>query len=262
MPHIEVNDASFYYEQHGQGRPLVLISGYGADHSYWQNVYPTLARHHQVLLFDNRGVGQTRDEGDELSSASMADDLYALMQALDIESAHIAGQSMGGTIAQQLAIQHPACIDNLILLNTTPYWRMPMLQSFALWMELVDQGQQHLSYQLLNSLLFSNKCLRDVQFIEKFIADSQATPFPQSKFDRLRHFDVLQTHDSRQQLNQISASTLVMFCEEDMIAPYCDARSLIDGIAGSQMLTLSGGHSSANEQPDTIATHILRFLSE
>src|SRR3990167_4083066 len=127
MPNITVNNVNFYYELHGKGQPLVLICGYTADHSYWLPILNALNQHFQVLIFDNPGIGQTTDDGSELSAELIADDIVALTKALNLKKPHILGASMGGTIAQCVASRHPQIVNKLVLLVTSAKWRKAML---------------------------------------------------------------------------------------------------------------------------------------
>ena len=103
MPKILVNNAEFYYELNGTGQPLILISGYTCNHNFWHPILDTLSSKFQVLTFDNRGCGKTKDNSQPLLAKLMADDVMALAKALGLKKPHIIGQSMGGTIAQTVA---------------------------------------------------------------------------------------------------------------------------------------------------------------
>src|ERR1035438_8304990 len=106
MPTIKVNDITMYYEIHGEGEPMVLIAGLNSDHALYRGIIPQLAASHQVIVFDNRGVGQTDKPDIPYSIEMMADDTAGLLNALGIEQVHILGTSMGGRIAVALALKH------------------------------------------------------------------------------------------------------------------------------------------------------------
>ena len=115
MPTISVNGIEFYYEIHGEGEPLILISGYTGDHTQWSHFIDPLSKKFKVLTFDNQGVGQTKDDGGPLSAQVMADNIVALADQLGLSSFHVAGQSMWGSIAQMIAIRHPGRVNKTIL---------------------------------------------------------------------------------------------------------------------------------------------------
>jgi pimeloyl-ACP methyl ester carboxylesterase len=119
VPKVQANGIQIHYETHGTGAPLVLIGGLGADTFLWFRQVPELCKHFQVIVFDNRGAGES-DKPDEPYSVPMfAADTAGLLGALGIERAHILGASLGGMIAQQFAIDYPALLDRLVLASTT-----------------------------------------------------------------------------------------------------------------------------------------------
>src|SRR5579871_570460 len=118
MPTISVNDIDMYYEVHGEGEPLVLIAGTNSDHTLYRGITPQLAAKYQVIVFDNRGVGQTSKPDIPYSIEMMADDTAGLLDALGITGAHMLGTSMGGRIAVALALRHPRHVKSLILVST------------------------------------------------------------------------------------------------------------------------------------------------
>ncbi|MBL8056345.1 MAG: alpha/beta fold hydrolase [Anaerolineales bacterium] len=119
MPTLDLNGLSLYYETHGAGEPLILISGLGYDHDFqWRFMVPGLAERYQVIVFDNRGAGQSAKPAGPYTAQLLADDTAALLAALGHASAHVLGHSMGGFIAQALALEHPGCVRKLILAAT------------------------------------------------------------------------------------------------------------------------------------------------
>jgi pimeloyl-ACP methyl ester carboxylesterase len=110
MPKISISTGlDIYYEEQGEGEPLLLIMGTGADHRFWAAQVPAYAEKYRTIVYDSRGVGQTTVPPDptSCSMALMADDAAALLDALAIESAHISGLSLGATVAQELCLRHP-----------------------------------------------------------------------------------------------------------------------------------------------------------
>jgi pimeloyl-ACP methyl ester carboxylesterase len=111
MPTVETGDIVTYYEEAGSGEPLILICGLSADLQVWRFQFPDLSKHCRVICDDNRCAGRTSAPDKPHSNAGMADDLAALLDHLQINSAHILGWSMGGLIAQQFASHgHCECV--------------------------------------------------------------------------------------------------------------------------------------------------------
>jgi pimeloyl-ACP methyl ester carboxylesterase len=119
MPKAIVGDIQLYYEEHGRGEPLLLIMGLGASTLSWADQIPAFAREFRVIAFDNRGAGRSDKPAVHYSIAQFADDTAGLMDALAIDSAHVYGQSMGGFIAQELALRHPQRVTTLVLGSTS-----------------------------------------------------------------------------------------------------------------------------------------------
>src|SRR5881396_8351 len=106
MPRVRVGDIDMYYVEAGAGEPLVLVMGFSGDHSAWGLQFHALAQRCRVIAFDNRGVGQTDAPDRPYTTRMMADDTVGLMDALGVARAHVVGVSMGGMIAQELALNH------------------------------------------------------------------------------------------------------------------------------------------------------------
>src|SRR5438876_4640499 len=116
MAICKVNNAEIYYEIHGEGKLLVLIEGFGCDHSFWTPLLEPLSKHFKVLIFDNRGTGQTKDNNQDFTFQTLTKDILDLIATLTTETrVQIIGHSMGGAIAQIIAAEHPEKIDKLML---------------------------------------------------------------------------------------------------------------------------------------------------
>jgi pimeloyl-ACP methyl ester carboxylesterase len=115
MPHAVGTGAKIYWEAHGEGDPLLLIMGLGATLEWWQRLVPILSPRYRTIVYDNRGVGRSDVPPGPYSIPAMADDAVAVLDAAGIASAHVFGASMGGMIAQELALNHPARVRSLIL---------------------------------------------------------------------------------------------------------------------------------------------------
>ena len=120
MPFAEINKIKMYYEEQGDGFPLVLIAGFGVDHVGWSAVTDSLAQNYRVILLDNRGAGQSDAPDQSYGIAAMADDVAALLNHLQIEQAYICGHSMGTSIAQQFALKYPQKSKKMILCSAFP----------------------------------------------------------------------------------------------------------------------------------------------
>src|SRR6266508_2688181 len=115
MAYAGRDGVKLYWTEAGSGDPLLLIMGLGATHEWWSRLTPVVSPHFRAILFDNRGVGRSDVPQGPYSIPDMAADAAAVLDAAGVESAHVFGASMGGMIAQELALQHPARVRSLIL---------------------------------------------------------------------------------------------------------------------------------------------------
>ncbi len=118
MPCAEINGTRLYYQDHGQGEALVLVPGMGADHISWLRQLPAFRRHYRVIIYDPRGLGRSSRPREPYAFKALADDVIGLMDHLGVEKAHVLGQSLGGVVAQEIAIDYPGRVLKLVLVST------------------------------------------------------------------------------------------------------------------------------------------------
>ncbi|MBA2653185.1 MAG: alpha/beta hydrolase [Tatlockia sp.] len=264
MPHIISNHISLYYQIQGTGHPVILISGANGDHqSVWpQSVVDTLARHFQVIQFDNRGVGQSERPDSPYSIEMMADDVFGLVQALQLGKVHLVGYSMGGQIAAKFAEKYPEKINKMIAcvsyanINT----------HVQLFVEtLLELPELNLAESIIEKIAlpwsFSN------QYLEKNFASltklNEKTK-PNSLLGLRRHFAAQCAFKSEAEgFRNIKAPTLFIAGDEDWICPPADVKKFADLIPNSQMVVFpEAGHLLSLEHPDKFAKVICDFLNE
>src|SRR6266498_1920452 len=120
MPNIDRDDCQLYWADSGRGEPLLLVQGLGYPSDMWYRWLPDLTQRYRVLRFDNRGVGRTGVPPGPYTIEQMADDALAVLDAAGVERAHVVGASLGGMVAQELALAAPDRVDRLVLACTTP----------------------------------------------------------------------------------------------------------------------------------------------
>lgn len=262
MSIIKIGDTEFYYELHGSGTPLVLVAGYNCDHRNWLPITAGLAEHFQVLIFDNRATGQTKDNGtSELSAELMADDTMALAEALGLKMPSIIGHSMGGTIAQCIAVRHPNKINKIGILHSTAKWRKAMLHGLNTILTMRKENTSFdLQFKATLSWVFGEKFLQNkdqVAGLRNIILDD---PYPQSIVDQERQFVVLEKFDARPFLAKITAPTLIVAGVEDLLSLPYESEELARNIAGSKLVSLECAHVAMVEQPQKILAILLDFF--
>jgi pimeloyl-ACP methyl ester carboxylesterase len=121
MPTAKIGDIQLYYEDYGQGPTLIMILGLGQDVATWSFQIGPLSKNVRLIIFDNRDAGQSSRCSENYTTETMARDILGLLDHLEIKDAHILGTSMGGMIAQHVALTAPARLDSLILASTTSW---------------------------------------------------------------------------------------------------------------------------------------------
>lgn len=261
MPKIKINDAEIYYELHGKGEPLILISGYAADHLFWSAILNVLQLKYQVLIFDNRASGQTRDSS-ELDLNTMARDVIELAKQLKLDKPHILGHSMGGMIAQIIASEFSDEIGKVILMNTGSYVNARVVLALQSHFNLrKNDVSLDLVIDVALPWFFGEDFLANAMNV-KLLKDAFGNnSYLQSINDQGRQLKALKKFDARENLKNIKNSVLIIASEKDIISLVEDAKYMHDNISRSKLHFISGGHSSPIEEPQKVTTAVLEFLN-
>ncbi|UCE52178.1 MAG: alpha/beta fold hydrolase [Desulfobacterales bacterium] len=121
MPKATTGDIQIYYEEYGQGPPLIMILGLSQDITTWSFQTSELSQHLRLIVFDNRDSGKSERCSQNYTTETMAQDILGLMDYLGIDRTHLLGTSMGGMIAQHVALMAPERVSSLILASTTSW---------------------------------------------------------------------------------------------------------------------------------------------
>lgn len=261
MSFAKINGIDLYYEVHGKGHPLVLCAGFSCDTHYWNLLLPYLASHFQVIIYDNRCVGQSTTADEAFTVDDLADDVLGLMHHLKIEKAHVLGHSMGGAIVQSLAYRYPDNIERLIIANSLVKFSQAGVFTLRLILKLKQTGVDKRSIvEVVMPWLFSNKYLSNKDSVEQFIQASLNNSHPQTEIGFARQLEALTKFDSRQWFYHIQKPVLVMEGDQDLMCPF-DAKVLTAGLPEAVLYTFSQmGHMPFIEAPEHSARIIRDFL--
>ena len=253
-----------YYEEQGRGYPLVLISGYTADHSSWAHLVPAFSKKYRTLVADNRGTGQTIIPDRPFTIDDMADDLAGLLAAREIEKAHFVGVSMGGRIAQALALRHPEKVKGLVLCSTGA--AASPRSKFALNLLAEEYVKGRITYEfhmaMLQTWTFSERLYTHPEIVKRMLAGVAAGSRPTPE-NMLRQLQSGYNFDTRDRLEEIKAPTLVLHGTEDIMFPVSYGRELANGIPGAKFVQLEGGaHGVYLEMADKFVPAVMGFLAE
>jgi pimeloyl-ACP methyl ester carboxylesterase len=264
MPKIRVGDIEMFYIEAGAGEPVVLIMGLGGDHLAWGFQMGALAERYRVIAFDNRGVGQTSDPDAPCTTRMMAEDARGLMDALRVERAYVVGVSMGGMIAQELALQHPERVRALHLGCTMARPDGYLSSITTVWRDLRTQVSREMDLRTIGPWLFGATTYNErPEFIEMLYQNALAHPHPQSLTGFLRQSEAVMAHDTLERLGAIGCPTLVSVAEEDILVPPRFSRQLAARVPGAQLeLVKAAGHVYFWERPDVFNALCLDLFAQ
>lgn len=263
MPIAKINNIHIYYEQHGSGDDLILIGGLSADHQVWKSSLRIFSKHFRVLIFDSRGAGQSSAPDMLYSIELMASDTIQLMQHLRIQKAHIVGHSMGGCIAQQIAISHPTFLNKLVLVGSRA--KRSELASLLLNMKLKLQ-KENISDELLAEyvmpFLFSESFLKNKLNVKGFIQWTLQNKHPQSLLGYEKQLHAVKDFNSSQQLSKILAETLIIIGDADILVPEKAAQEMVNLMPNATLNIIPDcAHMPHVEQAKIFAESVLTFLT-
>ncbi|MGL5742725.1 MAG: alpha/beta fold hydrolase [Legionella sp.] len=220
MPRIKVNDINMYYEVHGQGEPVVCIGGFSSDHTIWSELPEYFKDKYQLVLFDNRGAGQTDIPDGPYSIEQMANDVVDLCSALEIKHAHFVGNSMGGFMLQHLAFRHPELVKSAIIGNSGASIHTVFHVYVDAQLELLKANAPLKSLlKASSSLAFSYHFLSQPGALEQLIQLVLDNPYPFTVKGYEGQYADLEQLDSRDWIQKINVPVLVLGAEDDLIIP-------------------------------------------
>lgn len=246
----------------GEGVPVVLIHGLAGDYSAWTSQIAYLKDRYRVIAFDNRGAGKSTQVDEPISTQDLAKDTLGLMDHLGVQSAHIVGRSMGGAVAQHMALMSPERAKSLVLCASfavlDPLGRRVLLnmRDALEWrMNWADHARH--SVQNFVSAEFFNTKQEQVKKIESLIGGETRLPACY-----IRQNEACQNHDTSGQLDQITQPTLIMAGTSDPICSLTATNILRNGIKGSETILFdNASHFFLMEQADKFNQSLLAWLN-
>ena len=263
MPEISVDDLKLHYEVQGSGDPLLMVMGLGSSSAAWSPELVTgLARSFRVITYDNRGTGRSDKPDIPYSLEMFAADAVALLDALQLERVHLCGVSMGGMIAQELALRYAPRLQTLTLGCTTFGGRNaipPPPESIKLLTAPRDGASEETIIRRGWPLAYTPAFIRDYRArLEESIPRLLAHPTP--VFAYKRHLDAtygLKTYD---RIPAIATPTLVITGAEDVLIPAKNSAILSQRIPGARLQIIPGlGHAFFNENPAAFLATFVPF---
>jgi 3-oxoadipate enol-lactonase len=263
MPTAKVNGVNLYYELAGTGLPLVLVHGLQGDSTTFGQLPQVLARHFTVLTFDQRGSGLSEKPAGPLSTDLLADDTAALVRHLNLDPAAVFGTSMGGQVAQAVALRHPALVLRLILGCTTPGGphAVPVRRDaldFAYTMEPLSAEERA---RRLAEVAFSPVWLAEhPEVVGALVQARRERPLDLDALSR--RLEAFLVHDTFDALPGLRAPTLVVTGSPDALIPEANSRLLAEHLPQASLTILQpAGHLFWIERPEETIEALVGFLS-
>jgi len=264
MPYANVRGEKLYWEKQGSGPPLVMIRGLTRSLRFWEPILPHLVDRYTLLLFDHRGIGRSSVNDVRFDLRTLAHDLAAVMDDAEVARAHVFGISLGGMVAQHLALDFPHKVDRLVLASTTAGGlksRFPRVDTL-LYLAITNRFHPRTSTRLQLPRLVSPQTAK----ARPEIATSWV---PFLEMEPVKPRVVVQQalggalHDVADRVPSIASETLVITGNRDRLINSVNSERLAKWIPKSRLVVLDGfGHDIVAEDPVRVAGHMRDFLDE
>ncbi len=265
MPKAPVNGISMYYEVQGKGVPIVLIQGFAGNHQAWFFQTSVFKKYYKVITFDSRGIGRSGRSGEPYTIRTMADDVIGLMDSLGVDKAHVLGLSLGGLVAQEIAISYPESVIKLVLGSTLASSEQndvnpEMMKALGVHEGSTDVDISNIDFRKLMNFMVSsafNKRLYRMVLV------------PLSKYGLrsvdpegyLRQMQSVAGYNTLDRLHLIKAPTLVITGTGDRIISPSMSDLLASRIPNARLVKVKGGsHAFFMEMRGRFNKEVLEFL--
>jgi 3-oxoadipate enol-lactonase len=263
MPFVHATDGTrIHYEVTGKSgaTPVLMIQGLGASKNAWNLQRIAMATRFRIISFDNRGAGRSDKPTEPFTLEQMADDALAVLDAAEIETAHVVGASMGGVISQIVAVKYPHRVRSLTLVCTACRnhpWRQELLQTWA--KTAADKGMIEVGKEAAQWVMSPRSFRRLVPAFTWM--GPLAALRPRHSF--VSQIDaILNTReDLVDQLSTITAPTMVIVGNQDILTPRGDSEEIAERIPNAELVVISGAaHGLMMEHSSTFNRILIEFL--
>lgn len=245
------------YQVSGTGAPLLLLSGQAGSHRWWTRVRSDFNAFRRVVTLDYRGTGNSDAPPGPYSTQAFAEDAIAVLDQLGIERADVYGTSMGGRVAQWIAVRHPHRVRRLVLGCTSPGGPHAVERSVAVRRALADPDPAAVRHTLLELMYTPGWRARHPEPYWT-LGDPRMAPHA-----RREHLRASNGHDAWDALARITAPTLVLHGDDDELNPTANAPLLADRIRGARLRLIAGArHAYFEERADVAGPAVRDFLDE
>lgn len=267
MPYVTARDGCrLHFTDHGRGKPVVLVQGLGLSGRFWFDLPETLASDYRVIVPDNRGTGRSEPSRRPFMMRTLGDDIASVLDACEVDSAYVAGISMGGMIAQHFAIRHPQRARGLVLMATTPglpHGRIPPLKSLLTLLSMPARinGDAEAALPLAKLLVPEMHWGRAAELFSGWEAAISESPLNPIAF--VHQFAAITAHSTGRDLKKITCPTAIITGDSDRIVPPFNAHVLAKGIPHATLEVLKDvGHAIPTLDKGVVARALLRLVEQ
>lgn len=258
MPWATNERVRIYWEEEGSGEPLLLVTGLSLSMAIWGELRPYLAHRFRTILFDNRCTGQSDTPRSFFSISAMAGDAVCVMDTAGVSRAHVAGISMGGMIAQELALRHPERVTGLVLGCThtgglrSVRARPEVLRLLAAPLMAPGDKLAAMVPYLYHPRTPVERINADLQLMRDNVPSIRGY---------LQQLTAILSWSSWSRLPAMQVPTLILHGDSDLLVPTENGRILASRIPGSRLVILpNAGHMFPTDQPELTRAALLEFL--
>lgn len=264
MPDAVCNGMNLHYADTGQGNPLVFLNGLAGDHLYWMGQMRAFSKKFRCIALDNRDAGQSSYATSSYTIGELAEDVIALLDQLQLPAAHVVGLSLGGMIAQEMALRHPGRVKSLFMVGTVGRadpWFNGTLDAYGhIRRQSADTSA---FFQVLLPWLVSQRFFQHPERVDWLRAILQGNPHPQKLDGFFRQFEAIRKHDVLERLPAITCPVMVAVGEDDLIAPPRYAHQIVEKLPQARLATLPGvGHAPPIEDSRGFNKLLSDFLND
>ena len=259
---VKVGDIDISYKTFGKGDPILLIMGYAGSMYDWDPIFlKGLSTNHTVIVFDNRGIGNTTVGSKNFTIEQFAADSAELLDALKINKSDVLGYSMGGMIAQQLTLNYPDKVDDLIIYASYCGGNQSIPPNPELFKQTTNlsASADDIKKRIVPLLFTSNWIKQNPDYLEKFAS----FVFPPIDILKRQGEAVFSWEGMCDQLKNVSQDTLVVTGTDDLVLSFANSKILTENIPGAWLAQFKdGGHGLMSQYPERLSTIVNTFLDD
>ncbi len=277
----EINGIKLCYEIKGEGKPVLLVHGFGDRKEHWRGQFDNLSKYFKTIRLDNRGAGKSDRPDMEYTMKIYVEDIKGLLDHLSIEKTNIIGHSLGGMIVQNFAINYPNRANKIVLINTIPGMTPPGVppdQGIEMYRKNAIAGLKEMNQDPLNAFLNGAKNSYSRDFWKKMKEDpkhkfhgiwsvedliKEKTEYGPTEADINHQAEALKSHNVYERLPEVQNKVLIIAADKDKSCPKMMNEKIHNLLPNSKFIVIEkAAHQSILEYPQIINQHIIEFLKD